>query len=202
MALEFSGNSLLAVGGEVPDGVWPVAEAAQPTLIGGLPWGVRTSAIFGRSDHELVIGREDGGVSVRDLRTWEEKALESPHQSPVRALAISPDRKLLATGDDDGLIALWDTATWRKTGELRGHTQAVAALEFSPDSSRLASGGRDRDVIVWNVGDRSLWATLRGHTQAVTHLSWQPDGTAVVSAGTDAVTAWSLAVDQALAAIR
>ncbi|WP_196777596.1 helix-turn-helix domain-containing protein [Lentzea aerocolonigenes] len=202
VALEFNGRSLLAIGGEVPDGVWPVAGAAQPTLIGGLAWGQRTSAALGRSDQEIVIGREDGGISVRDTRTWDEKALQSPHKSPVRALAVSPDRKLLATGDDSGVIALWDTSTWQLTGELHGHTQAVASLEFSPDSSRLASGGRDRDVIVWEVSGRSLWAKLRGHTQAVTHLAWRPDGSTLVSAGSDAVTVWGLDVNQALDTIR
>ncbi|MEV6713186.1 WD40 repeat domain-containing protein [Lentzea sp. NPDC051208] len=201
VAVEFSGTSVLTVGGEVPDGVWPVADGAWPMLIGGLPWGSRTSAVFGRSDQEIVIGREDGGVSVRDTRTWDEKALRSTHQRPVRALAVSKDRRTLATGDDSGLIVLWDITTRRQIGELRGHTQAVTTLEFSPDSSRLASGGRDRDVVVWDVGARSPWATLRGHSQPVTHLAWRPDGTALVSAGTDRVAVWGLAVDQALDSI-
>ncbi|HEX8869126.1 MAG TPA: hypothetical protein VF821_25930, partial [Lentzea sp.] len=69
VALGFDGRSLLAIGGEVPDGVWPAADAAQPTLIGGLSWGQRTAAVFGRSDHEIVIGSEGGGVSVLDTRT-------------------------------------------------------------------------------------------------------------------------------------
>lgn len=202
VALEFNGRSLLAIGGEVPDGVWPVADAAQPTLIGGLAWGWRTSAAFGRSDQEIVLGREDGGISVRDTRTWDEKALQSPHKSPVRALAVSPDRKLLASGDDSGVIVLWDTSTWQQVSELRGHSQAVGVLEFSPDSSRLASGGRDRDVVVWDLDTRTLWAALRGHSQPVTHLAWRPDGTSLVSAGTDRVAVWGLVVDQALAAIR
>ncbi|WP_198681062.1 nSTAND1 domain-containing NTPase [Lentzea terrae] len=198
VALEFSGHSVLAIGGETPDGVWPVAEGAQPTLIGGMSWGQRTSAAFGRSDHEIVLGRDDGGVSARNIKTWEEKALQSPHRRPVRALALSPDRTLLATGDDSGLIALWDTATWRQIGELRDHTQAVTALEFSPDNSRLASGGRDREVIVWDMGARTSWATLRGHSQPITHLAWRPDGSAVVSAGADAMTVWPLDVDEAM----
>ncbi|SMD22306.1 WD40 repeat [Lentzea albidocapillata] len=200
VALEFDGRSVLAIGGEVPDGLWPVDET-EPTLIGGLPWGQRTSATFGRSDHEIVLGREDGGVSVRDTKTWSEMALRSPHKRPVRALAMSPDRKLLATADDNGVIVLWDATTWQQAGELRGHTQAVTALEFSPDSTRLASGGRDSNVVVWAVGDRSMWAALRGHSQPITHLAWRPDGTAVVSAGADAMTVWPLDVEKALTSL-
>ncbi|SDK95004.1 WD40 repeat [Lentzea albidocapillata subsp. violacea] len=201
VALQFDGRSVLAVGGEVPDGVWPVGDGARPTLIGGLPWGQRSSAVFGRSDREIVLGREDGGVSVLDTSTWNQFALRTEHDRPVRAMVLSPDRKLLATGDDNGVIALWDTTTWQRIGELRGHTQAVTALEFSPDSSRLASGGRDSDVIVWDVGGRALWATLGGHTQPITHLAWRPDGTAVVSAGADAMTVWPLDAGKALAGL-
>jgi WD40 repeat protein len=202
VAMAFDGDALLTVGSDVPDGVWHVKDKSPPRLIGGLSWGERTSATFGKDEQEIVLGREDGNVSVRSTTTFDETALQSPHKRPVRALAVSPDKKTLATGDDDGLIALWDTATWRQIGELRGHTQAVTALEFSPDSSRLASGGRDRDVIVWDVASRTLWAALRGHTQAVTHLAWRPDGSTVVSAGTDSLSVWGLAVDQALDAIR
>ncbi|MET9629527.1 AAA family ATPase [Lentzea sp. NPDC006480] len=202
VAMAFDGKALLTVGGDVPDGVWHVGDKSPPQLIGGLSWGARTSATFGKDEHEIVMGRDDGNVSVRSTTTFDETAFQSPHKRPVRAMAVSPDKKMLATGDDDGLIALWDTATWRQVGELRGHTQAVTALEFSPDSSRLASGGRDQDVIVWDVASRTLWAALRGHTQAVTHLAWRPDGSTVVSAGTDSLSVWGLGVDQALDAIR
>ncbi len=201
-ALAFDGNALLAAGGDVPDGVWHVKDGATPKLLGGLPWGARTAATFGRNDQEILLGREDGGLSVRNITTWEETALRSPHMHSVRTVAVSPDRKTVATGDDEGQIALWDTTTWQLISQLSGHTQAVTALEFSPDSSRLASGGRDREVMVWNLGSRSPWATLRGHTQAITHLAWRPDGTTVVSAAADAVTVWPLDVEKALQQIR
>ncbi|GLY52547.1 hypothetical protein [Lentzea sp. NBRC 102530] len=197
VALEFNGRTVLTVGGEVPDGLWPV-DRVRPTLIGGLSWGQRTSAVFGRNDNEILIGREDGGISARDTTTYDETALPSPHKKSVRALAMSPDRKVLASADDNGLIVLWDATTWQRIGELRGHTQAVTALEFSPDGQRLASGARDSDVIVWDVGTRSLWASLRGHSQPITHLAWRPDGTAVVSAGADAMTVWPLDAEKAL----
>jgi WD40 repeat protein len=195
-AMAFNGEALLMIGSDVPDGVWRIKGGEGPKLIGGLPWGTRTAASFGRDDQEIVIGREDGGVSVRNTTTWDETALRSTHKRPVRTIALSPDRKRLATGDEEGVIQLWDTTTWQHLGELHGHTDAVTAMEFSPDSSRLASGGRD--VVVWDLANLSAWATLRGHSQAVTHLAWRPDGTTLVSGGTDAVTAWGLVVDQAL----
>ncbi|HUQ60967.1 hypothetical protein [Lentzea sp.] len=195
----FDGHSVLTVGGEVPEGLYPVGAEPEPIL--GTPWAARTSAVFGRSGAEVVIGRDDGGISVRDAKTEDDRALRSPHKRPVRALAMSPDHALLASGDDNGLIALWDTSTWQQVGELRGHTQGVTALEFSPDSGRLASGGRDRDVITWDVGSRSLWATLRGHSQQITHLAWRPDGTAVVSAGADTTTIWPLDAEKALTSL-
>lgn len=197
--LAFDGRAVLSVGGGVPEGLYRVD--GEPERILGTPWATRTSAIFGRSGTEVVIGRDDGGISVRDAVTEEDIPLRPGHRLPVRALALSPDRRLLASGDDSGLIVLWDTSTWQRIGELPRHTQGVTVLEFSPDSTRLASGGRDRDVVVWDVARRSLWAALRGHTQQITHLAWRPDGTAVVSAGADAVTVWPLDTETALTSL-
>src|ERR1051326_3176181 len=71
----------------------------------------------------------------------------------VRAIALSPDAKTLATGSDEGPIQLWDTTTGKAGGKLEGHTDWVLCLAFSADGKRLASGGDDAVVRVWDVGE-------------------------------------------------
>lgn len=106
------------------------------------------AAAFGKVDHEVVVGSNQGRVSIRDTETWEQPTSQQYTRAPVRALTVSPDKRTLATGGDDGVITLWHTATWQKIADLRGHTGSVTALEFTPDSSRLASGGVDKKIIV------------------------------------------------------
>ncbi|MDX8037251.1 WD40 repeat domain-containing protein [Lentzea sp. BCCO 10_0856] len=197
--IAFGEKQIAVVGSADPDAVWSLDRRSQPTFIGGDSSGPRTAVSFGKDDGQLVFAREDGEVLIRDGGVQNQNlALPRTHSAAVRALALSPSRKILATGGDDGLIALWDTTTWRKLGELRGHADAVAALEFSPDGNRLASGGNDRAVVVWDVREQTAWATLRGHNRGVTHLAWRPDGSQLVSAGADAIQVWGLDMAQAL----
>jgi WD40 repeat protein len=75
-----------------------------------------------------------------------------PADKQVRALAMSPDGKLLAGAGDDPTIQLWEVATGKPSGSLPGHSDWVLALAFSPDSKRLASGGYDGIVRLWEMG--------------------------------------------------
>ncbi|WP_170067892.1 helix-turn-helix domain-containing protein [Lentzea guizhouensis] len=199
-SVAFGPHGVVTTGGDVPAGAWTALHdrSAPPRPVTSLHDGRSTVVAFGSRQDEVVLGSSSGQVTVRDIRSWEASVLPRRHDGPVRALAMSPDRRLMASAGEDGMILLWDTATRQPVGELRGHNGTVTALAFSPDSTRLASGGDDHAAVVWDVGSRSAWATLRGHGKPVTHLAWHRDGTTLVSAGQDAVLRWGLDVDQAL----
>src|SRR5437867_1942194 len=64
------------------------------------------------------------------------------HLGPVRALAYSPDGRVLASGSDDRTIRVWNLERGREIATLTGHNYWVRAVAFSPDDQRLASGRR------------------------------------------------------------
>src|SRR5207249_6854737 len=77
--------------------------------------------------NEQVIQWE--AATGRELRQWK-------HLRITAALAVSPDRKTLATvaGEtEDRTIRLWDAATGKQLQRLKGHSRAVMALAFSAD---------------------------------------------------------------------
>jgi WD40 repeat protein len=78
-----------------------------------------------------VLRRADGRL-VRSLQG---------HGDIIKALAFSPDGKLLASGDAKGAVRLWDLESGKDRVVVRGggsHPRAVVDVAFSPDGQRLA----------------------------------------------------------------
>lgn len=77
-----------------------------------------------------------------------------PHEKVVRAVALSPDGKVIATAGNSRGIRLFDADTGAPRGTLAGHRDGVSSLAFSPDGRRLLSGGFDGSAILWDVDAR------------------------------------------------
>ena len=117
-----------------------------------------------------------GSIVLWESLTGKVLAELAGHSSPVSAIAISADGKLVASsGDADGSIKLWSTETRQELTTLRG-SLGILSLDFSPDKRRIVSSGRDNSIRVWdvesgkelfNLGNRSSW-TLK--------VRFSPDG--------------------------
>jgi WD40 repeat protein len=74
------------------------------------------------------------------------------HAGWIRALAVSPDGKVLVSAGDDRTVKFWDIESGRHFNTLRAHSDAVRGLAFSQDGRRLATAGWDRLVKLWEGG--------------------------------------------------
>jgi WD40 repeat protein/predicted Ser/Thr protein kinase len=104
------------------------------------------------------------------------------HQDFGRAVAFSPDGKLVATGAEN--IALWDAAAMKLLGRF-DYDSIVWSVTFSPDGRWLVSAHGDGSIQVWDVADRRSVVGFNGHSNAVRAVAYSPDGKRIASAGED-----------------
>jgi WD40 repeat protein len=116
------------------------------------------------------------------------------HANALRAVAISPDGKVIASGSGKGTIRLWDADTGRELRLLTGHNSTIAGLAFSPDGKTLASASWDRTARLWDIASGKIVSTLGGHTQGVQSVAFSPDGKRLLTTSTDQTAkVWDLA---------
>ena len=119
-------------------------------------------------DREVLI---PAGETIDDIDTII-AALD--RQSPVSAVAFSPDGSLIVSGSEDHRVRLWQPETGRLIRRLEGHSSAVTAGAFSLDGSTIASASNDRTVRLWDVRSGQLLRTLQGHVYHVYAVAFDP----------------------------
>jgi RNA polymerase sigma factor (sigma-70 family) len=109
----------------------------------------------GRSD---LGGRSEASVRLWDTTTGKELCRHNmPGSQEVRAVAFSPDGKLIASGGawtKDSSVLLWEAATGRLIRRFQGHHSGVGAVTFAADGLSVASGAGDSTVLIWDITGR------------------------------------------------
>lgn len=99
------------------------------------------------------------------------------HTDRVRALALSPDGRTLATSSFDRRILLWDADTGQQLAELPSpHTHSIIQVAYSPDGHFLAAGDGGGVVTLWDVANRRLLhQPFTPYASVVIGLAFSPD---------------------------
>jgi WD40 repeat protein len=126
-----------------------VQDVPPVSLLMFLPHGGKVEGFAFTADNQVVVaaGRTVWIWDVPGARRAQRLTVE---KAVVKALAVSPDGKLLAVGGRDGVVRVWDVSTWAERARHDWGIGGVNRLAFSPDGSTAAAAGA-KGVAVWDI---------------------------------------------------
>ncbi|MGH9843642.1 MAG: c-type cytochrome domain-containing protein [Blastocatellia bacterium] len=182
---------------------------APPVGISVLIPEIKPTTAFSAAISSLAYTPDNSFLAVGRYQLVEFLTKGSPprklagHINQVRALAFSPDGKLLAAAGGNpaqfGEIKIWDVAGQKEWRTIRGHRDNIFAIVFSPDGTKLATCSYDRMIKLWDVTTGKELMNLKDHTDAVFQIAFSPDGKRLASASADrTVKIWDVATGKRL----
>lgn len=161
-----------------------------------------------REGYPPTVTDIDSTVKIWDLLDPTNPVLVATYDQPIlitKAVAWSPDGRVIAAGDEEGQIYFWDVSDIQRNNirykgqvniKLSGNPSfgpVVSALAFSPDSRTLASGvraGGSGRVYVWdvaNLNDIRWVSTLKDYSNSgylgsdLLSVGFSPDGKTILT---------------------
>src|SRR5579884_897881 len=153
------GADLFSAGGDSPIRVWDATAGKEKRRFSGPQIGATCLALS--PDGRNIASNGGGNVQLWDTATGKlirPLTTQRNSENAIKALAFSPDGKLLAAGSKDCTVQLLDPST----GELRSRLPEVGkpinapfsevhSLAFTPDGKTLAAGCADHTLTLWEV---------------------------------------------------
>ncbi len=109
----------------------------------------------------------------------------------MRALAWSPDGKLIAAAGRNAKVRVWDSSTGKTVDEFKSHTQRIRELAFSPEGTQLVTASEDRTIRVRDIQSKNEFELETGRAKVFSVAFCHPNY--IASGGSDnTIRIWNL----------
>ncbi len=139
---------------------WHLASGKKTGLTGHKSW-IRALA-FAAREKWLFSGSWDGKLLTWPLDADAPTPLRTidAHQGWVRALAVHPSGKLLASCGNDRLVKLWSIPEGQLVRAFAGHDSHVYNVQFHPKTPHVVSADLKGILKVWDLNKGTEERTL------------------------------------------
>jgi WD40 repeat protein len=176
-AVAFSDNAtVLSAGADKIIQQWNAADGKLVRKYEGHTGDVNALAV---SSTTLVSASADGTIRVWTTNNGQHvRTIE--HGSPVKRVAISPDRTKLAAWGDDKQLKLWNAADGKLLATLDTEAADLTSIAFNPNSQQLAATVGNV-VRVWQVSSGGELQFFPEHAKPTRTVSFLPDAKTLIS---------------------
>jgi len=147
VAFQPDGKALVSAGYDGTLRIWPLVET-RPPIMSTLPTPL--NAVVVAKDGEIVAAGADGNVYFLSA-AGEVGASVHAGDTPIIALALSPDGAMIAAAGIHGAVAIIERTKRTVARTLDGPGLPVWSAAFFPDNRTLLTGGADRVIRRWDA---------------------------------------------------
>jgi len=147
---------------------------------------VVSSMTFSNDGALLAVGGNRGAVKIWAIPSGTLKH-EIKVGENVNALALSPNKTLLALARQEHPAQLWDLDVGRMLTELPAKFSGSLALAFSPDGQRLASADADTAIRIYEASTGAIRATANDLLLETFAITFSADSKDLYAGGADKV---------------
>ncbi len=161
--------------------------------------GGASGVVFTPDGERIVSAGADKAVRIWEASTGKELQ-KVERDKPIRALAVSPDGRLLALGGADDVL-LWNLADDKEVRRLKGPHNEISSIAFSPDGKQVAASAVVHStVFLWETATGKRLNERPAHEGGqIGRLSYSADGQTITSYCADGtVRQWDAATGRPL----